>query len=220
VRVDNGAPWGPGGDLPPELALWLLGLGVEVHWNKPKQCTENGVVERSHGTLAGWAEPGTCRSADDLQTQLGHASRVQREVYPAVRGQTRTAAYPRLSDGGTAYDRAREGEQWDAQRVWRALARQVWTRRVDRVGRISVYNRPLGVGRAYAGQNVSLRFDAATQEWLIHDDAGGTLKRHPAPELSRERIVALAVSHRRPPRKRRPTAKARVLAPEGQPDAR
>jgi hypothetical protein len=29
VRVDNGYPWGTPRDLPSELALWLIGLGVE-----------------------------------------------------------------------------------------------------------------------------------------------------------------------------------------------
>jgi hypothetical protein len=29
-RVDNGVPWGSWGDLPTDLALWLIGLGVGV----------------------------------------------------------------------------------------------------------------------------------------------------------------------------------------------
>src|SRR5262249_34516179 len=32
LRVDNGYPWGNSGDLPPELALWLLGLGPGLVW--------------------------------------------------------------------------------------------------------------------------------------------------------------------------------------------
>ena len=28
LRLDNGHPWGSARDLPPELALWLVGLGV------------------------------------------------------------------------------------------------------------------------------------------------------------------------------------------------
>ena len=41
-RVDNGAPWGGRYDLPPDLALWLLGLGVELRWNPPRQPRYNG----------------------------------------------------------------------------------------------------------------------------------------------------------------------------------
>ena len=49
VRVDNGYPWGSSRDLPPELALWLIGLGVEPIWNPPAQPTRNPKVERSNG---------------------------------------------------------------------------------------------------------------------------------------------------------------------------
>src|SRR5438067_1877559 len=35
LRVDNGAPWGGWNDLPTDLALWLIGLGVDLTWNPP-----------------------------------------------------------------------------------------------------------------------------------------------------------------------------------------
>src|SRR5207244_2987294 len=49
IRVDNGLPWGSDDGLPPELACWLIGLGVEVVWNPPYRPQANGVVERSRG---------------------------------------------------------------------------------------------------------------------------------------------------------------------------
>src|ERR671934_175688 len=54
LRVDNGKPWGSWSDLPTALALWLLGLGIELHWNPPRQPQRNGVVERSQGTGKRW----------------------------------------------------------------------------------------------------------------------------------------------------------------------
>ena len=45
-RVDNGWPWGSRGDFPTELALWMIGLGIGMHWNNPHRPQENGVVER------------------------------------------------------------------------------------------------------------------------------------------------------------------------------
>ena len=73
-------------------------------------------------------------------------------------------------------------------------------RRVDQVGRISLGNRPLGVGRAWAGQDVTVRLvvQAGAPVWRIRDEQGQFLRQHPAPELSRERILALDVSRRRP----------------------
>src|SRR5262249_10523303 len=69
-RVDNGTPWGSSGDLPTDLALWLLGLAIATTANPPRRPQDNGVVERSQGTGKRWAEPGTCADATELQQRL------------------------------------------------------------------------------------------------------------------------------------------------------
>jgi len=50
LRVDNGYPWGSSGDFPPEMALWLIGLGIDRVWIAPACPQKNGVVERAQGT--------------------------------------------------------------------------------------------------------------------------------------------------------------------------
>jgi hypothetical protein len=215
LRVDNGAPWGAtGGDLPTALELWLWGLDIAVVHNRPRRCTENGRVERGHGVLGRWAEPAACADAAALQTALTAACRRQREGYPAVRGQTRATAFPALMTGGRPFDPAREAERFDETRVWAYLAGRRWRRRVDKAGQISVYNRALGVGKPWKGQTVTLQFDADAVAWVVRDDGGTELARHPAPELSRDRILALDVGHKRR------GGQPRALAPRGQPDAR
>ena len=69
-RVDNGGPWGSSGDLPPDLALWLLGLGIDVSYNDPHCPTQNGAVENSQGTGKRWAEPKQCASVKALRQGL------------------------------------------------------------------------------------------------------------------------------------------------------
>jgi hypothetical protein len=214
LRVDNGVPWGSAGDLPSALALWLIGIGVAVHHNRPRRCQENGKVERGHGVLGAWAEPATCADAAALQPALTAACRVQREQYPAVRGDSRATAFPLLMAGGRPYDPAREAALFDERRVRAYLASKRWTRRVDKVGRISVYNRALAVGRPHAGHTVTLQFDPDDAAWVVRDDRGTELARHPAPELHRDRILALDVADRRP------GAKPHDHPPEGQPYAR
>ena len=106
IRVDNGGPWGSAGDLPPDLALWLIGLGIAVHWNDPHTPTQNGVVERSQGTGRRWAEPGQCDSVAELQRRLRMMDAIQRDSYPSIGGQSRTTAFPGLRHSGRAYSRA------------------------------------------------------------------------------------------------------------------
>lgn len=206
LRVDNGAPWGSWGDLPPDLALWVIGLGVGMVWNRPRHKQGNAVVERAHGVLQRWSEPESCADAAALAQRLTALTTVQRERYPVRDGQSRVVCYPALAAGGTAFDPATEAARFDARRVWDALRRLVLTRRVDKVGRISLYNRALAVGRRWAGQAVTVRLVVQEESplWKITDAHGEAIATHPAIELSRERILNLDVSHRR---SRRPKAK-------------
>ena len=215
LRLDNGFPWGAFSALPPDLALWLLGGGIGLVWNRPRHKQGNAVVERAHGVCQRWVEPETCPSAAELQGRLDTFTALQRERYPYHGAASRLAVFPALAHRGRPYDPATATTTWDARRVWQALAHRVIRRRVDQVGRISLANRALGVDRAWAGQDVTVRLAVvdAAPVWHIHDARGTLLRQHPAPELSRERILALAVSRRRPPGKR-------SARQEGEPDTR
>lgn len=214
LRFDNGAPWAAAGkDFLPDLALWLLGWDLGVRWNRPRHKQGNAVVERDHGVLQRWAEPHTCQSAAELQARLEYFTTLQRERYPACERQSRLARYPALVAGGRPSDPASAGRQWDERRVWAWLGQQVFVRRVDKTGCLSLANRAVGVGRAWAGQEVTVRLviHARKPVWRICDAQGQRIRQQPAPELARERIVALDVSRRRPDRRQR--AKARAHAP-------
>ena len=78
------------------------------------------------------------------------------------------------------------------------------------VGRISLANRAVGVGRRWAGQEVTVRLTIPDDApvWVIHDAQRRLLRQHPAPERGGERIRTREVSHRRPGR--RVPAKPRV----------
>ena len=76
--VDNGVPWGNGGDLPPPLALWWVGLGIGIIWNHPHRPTENAKVERANGTVNRWGEPERCADFPAWKAKLQWASQVQR----------------------------------------------------------------------------------------------------------------------------------------------
>jgi hypothetical protein len=182
LRVDNGAPWGSGTDLPPDLALWVIGLDVAIRWNLPGHKQGNAVVERAHGVCQRWVEPATCPDLATLQARLDWATTLQRETYAAIAGQSRLAVYPALAAGGRPYDPEREAAQWQEQRVWAWLGRRVWTRRVDKVGRISLANHALPVGRAWAGQTVTVRLLVVEEQprRVIRDSQGHDLRQQPA----------------------------------------
>jgi transposase InsO family protein len=197
LRVDNGAPWGSTGDFPTELALWVIGLGVEMRWNAPRAPQENGVVERSQGTSGRWCEPRTCATAAELQERLDRMDRLHREVYPYREGLSRMAYFPGLAHSGRPYAPDSEETLWEWSRVAEHLPTYVLVRRVDRSGLVSLYNRGRYVGKIHQGKDVYVMYDPGRNEWFFTDLEGRQLRRQPADELSRERVMGLEVTHRR-----------------------
>jgi hypothetical protein len=197
VRVDNGGPWGSDGDWPPDLALWLLGLGIDVLWNAPHCPEQNGVVERSQGTGKRWAEPGQCATVAELQRRLQKMDAIQREAYPSISGESRAAAFPGLRHSGRRYSWSWERQNWDHRRVLEHLAGYAAQRRVDKNGDVSLYHRPHYVGCMHRGKVVYVMVDPERVQWVFADVHGRQLRVQPAEELQAKRIRTLTVANRR-----------------------
>jgi hypothetical protein len=175
------------------LALWLLGLGVAVGWIDPGQPRQNPHVERGNGVAQQWAEPASCSTRSQLQARLREECRVQRERYPAVAGRPRSEAYPGLRHSGRPFVAADERRSWDLGEVDRFLAGLTLYRRADAHGVVWIYGEPRNLGRAHGGREVRARFDPSDRQLVVSDLQGAELRRFPAPELSRARILALDV---------------------------
>jgi len=211
-RVDNGYPWATWADLPPALALWLIGLGIEVIWNHAYRPTENAKVERCNGLVASWGDPAHCADWADWEAHLAQVVQIQRERYPTAtaHGRTRLEAAPALTQRKRPYTAAAEAAQFDLVRVQQHLAAGRYPRVVSKIGQITLYGKAYRVGRAWVGEQVWLQYDPATNEWVVGSKEGQELIRHGAEQISAERICALQVSHPRPPsrKKRRPNLDA------------
>lgn len=205
LRIDNGHPWGSAGDLPTDLALWLIGLGVVPDWNPPRQPWLNPKVERNNGVTQQWVEISDCPDHATLKDRLAWAGHMQRELYPARDGRTRLETHPELTRILRPYSVETEPDLWQLSHVDAFLASRLWHRRADRYGTIWVYNRGRCLGKANAGKDVQVEFDPVTRHWAVSDASDSEpLARLLAPELTRERILSLDVGHRRPPRKKKP----------------
>ena len=113
---------------------------------------------------------------------------MQRARYRACGNKTRLEAYPALLHTARPYYQSDEPHLWQFARVQRFLAQSVWTRRVDKVGQISLFSSTYSVGRAYKGQDVNIQLDIDTHEWVIETEQGQYLKRYPCQEITPERI--------------------------------
>jgi hypothetical protein len=202
LRVDNGWPWGSGQDLPPVLSLWLLGQGCQVRWNRPGHPQENGIVERFQGLQQNWGEPERCENWQAWTERMEWVVKMQREVYPAVNGQSRMAAHPELR-ANPRRGADPPAAEWELSRVLSHLGQGRWVRQVGKKGQISLYHRPWSVGSRLAGQQVWVRLDVAAKEWVVVDGQGKEVKRREASELTAERIQALDISYVKPHQARR-----------------
>lgn len=194
LRLDNGLPWANWNDLPMALALWLVGLGIELIFNPPRRPQHNGVVEKSQDTGQRWCEPHTCTTAAELQGRLNEMDRLQREAYPSLQGRSRLAVFPELQPPPRPYTRRWEGQAWDLRRAQDYLAGFVAVRQANKQGQISIYNRRVSVGARHRRQAVVVQYDPDEQVWLLSDTDGRPLREVAAPEICRERILAVSIS--------------------------
>ena len=184
IRFDNGHPWAhPQSGVPTCLALWLLGLGIELVFGRPRQSTDNAVVERSHGVLDAWVEPELCMNQTELDQQLAKFIHIQRAVYPSCEGQARFAAYPDIHQPRQPYQRHQDPSLWQQQTVLDYVARLRFTRTVEKIGRISHFMREYSLGRAYAAQQVTVYLDVATVQWCVEDRYGEIIGRFDADQF-------------------------------------
>jgi hypothetical protein len=199
MRVDNGMPWGTQSPVPSALALWWVGLDILPIYGRPARSTDNAVVERSHGVLAQWVEPAQCADFAACQAQLTWAMHTQRARYPACGSQTRCQAYPALFANPRPYAVDQEPDLWQLSRVVAYLAQFHFQRKVEKLGQLTLFANSYGVGRAYSRQVVEVQLDAHTAEWVIRNDFGQEIRRHPNQELSYHQISHLQLGKRRKP---------------------
>lgn len=199
IRVDNGAPWGGWSDVPPALAVWRLGLGMAILWNRPRHYA---VVERGHGVRPRWVDVSTGHSAAAVPARRDAFVVLRRERSPACDGQSRMAASPGLAHRGRPYDPAHEARQWEARPVWAWLAARVFPP-PGGPGRTPLVGGP-GAGR---GPGVGPAGG--------HRPPGGVSRPTPVGDSRRRRFPAAPPPH---PRTRlRPHPRAECGAPPGPP---
>lgn len=184
---------------PTRLSLWWLGLGIEHRLIPPRTPKRNGTVERSHRTL----DERTLRDrefegADDLQQQVdADWSELNAECPSRAKGchgQPPLVAHPELLIPRRPYRPEWETALFDLTRVDAYLAQQSWVRVVSQVGQVSLGGCRYGLGVAWAGQTVSIHFEAATREFVFTQLRPERKRDLRQPELAPVRLAAQGLS--------------------------
>jgi transposase len=170
--------------FPTRLTLWWVGLGIEPRWIR-RSPRENGSVERAHRTLGERTLSGrTFPAGPQLQAQVDADWDELNCQCPSratgCHGQPPVVAHPDLRWPKRLYDPVYEEELFDLQRIDTYLATFTWTRNVNSQGRLSLGNQRYGLGRAWAGKSVSIRFVPDQRAFVFTD-----LAAQPEPAITR-----------------------------------
>jgi hypothetical protein len=79
---------------------------------------------------------------------------------------------------------------FDLDRVWAGLAQTRVERSVDTQGKLSVGDRPLGLGSRWAERTVVVTFDATRRVAVVRDKQEHVLSEHPLPWLTEDWLWA------------------------------
>jgi transposase InsO family protein len=199
IQTDRERVYGrpPTEAFPTLFTLWLVGLGVEHHFTRPGQATDQAHVEREHRTLFDWLEePQPLPNLDALQSALDEARYMHNYVLPSNAGNCQNRppmeVHPEVLRPLRSYHLAAELALFDLARVDRFLARFTWSYKVSKVGQVSIADHTYSVGIAHAGKQVDVRFDPQNRHFVFHDgQTGRSIKRCPAKGLDVATITGL-----------------------------
>jgi hypothetical protein len=183
--------------FPTLFTLWLQGLGIDHHFTRPGQATDQAHVERGHRTWNDWLmQP---QPTPDLKTycvQLAKARYMHNEVLRSragdCRGRAPYQAHPEVRIPIRPFVPEAELLLFSLSRVDRFLAQFVWQHKVTTSGQVSIGESVYYVGKVHAGKQVTVRFDPKDRHFVFtHPQTGKELKRCPSKGLDVRTITGL-----------------------------
>ena len=178
--------------FPTLLHLWLIALGVPLHFGRYGRATDQGMTERSHrlwdgqvireATFAHWQAlyDALYQRRDFLNTILPCAS---------LDGQPPLVAYPQARHSGRPYRLEWEAELLDPRRIDAYLAQGRWFRRIADNGIISLGGTVYNVGRKWKRQDIEVTYDPDSRQFCCFDAAAQLLKTFPLRDISIESLI-------------------------------
>jgi hypothetical protein len=178
--------------FPTLLHLWLVALGVTLHFGRYGRATDQGMTERSHQL---WSNQ-VIREATFVDWQALYDSLYQRRHFlnsilpcASLDGQPPLVAYPQARHSGRPYRLEWEAELLDLGRIDAYLGRGRWFRRIADNGIISLGGTVYNVGRKWKQQQIEVTYDLNNRQFCCFDAAAQLLKTFPLQGISIESLM-------------------------------
>lgn len=183
--------------FPTLFTLWLVGLGIQHHFGRPNQPTDQPQVERGHRTLFDWmAQPDPIANLGTLQIDLDTARYKHNAVLSSQAGDCQGGiplqVHPEVLRVQRPYHPTAELNLFSLAHVDQFLSQFTWQYKVSAVGQIPIHDYSYSVGMTHAGKTIDVRFDPRTREFIFSDaQTTQEIRRHPARGLDIATITGL-----------------------------
>ncbi len=157
--------------FPSRLHLWLIALGVEVHYIEKPPPLEHARIERNHQTMSAQAILGqSWETPAALQAEMDRRRTFLNQIYPsrALWYQAPLEACPEAHHSGREYRPEWEEELLDMERVKALLATGKWFRETNRYGELFMSMQRYNASIAWKNTTVELTFDPHSLELVCH----------------------------------------------------
>jgi transposase InsO family protein len=191
VFYDNTTP----SPFPTRLHLWLVALGVEVHFTRKRCPTDHAIVERTHQTMTNQALIGqTWADQAELWAGLDGRREVLNTQLPtrALAGQAPLVAYPGAERSGRDYRPEWEEGMLDLDRLYRYLAQGRWFRRARGSGVMQLGGYRYYVGRQWSETTIEVTFSPGTVSFLCRPEGSESEISLPAQGLTKPDLMGEA----------------------------
>ena len=161
--------------FPTRLHLWLIALGIDLCFSRPRMPTDQALVERSHQFWEQQCLQGQSYSSwDDLFAALQERRNFINQNLPcaSLDHQPALVVFPEAAHSGRLYRPEYEHELLDLSRIWQSLAKGHWFRLLSSVGTFSIGAQIYYLDYSLAGQHIELTFDPDLCASGCQNDAG------------------------------------------------
>jgi hypothetical protein len=173
VFYDNTCP----SPFPTRLHLWLLALGVDVHFTRKRQPTDHAKIERTHQTMTlqtllgqHWPDQTALWAGLDARRAMLNQHIPSRVLH----GQAPLQAYPEAVHSGRSYRPEWEAEMLDLNQVFEYLAAGRWFRHVKPNGVFGIGGYDYSIGKRFRNRTLELTFNPAHGAFVIQPEGSDT----------------------------------------------
>lgn len=161
INVDNGNPWGSLFDCAryTKLSVWLLKLGIDVSYSRPRHPQTNGKCERFHRTLKSELLQSTYfKSLSDIQKAFDQWRHIYNWERPHE-GIGMSTPSDRYHMSYRPYQEA--SEEYD-------YAEDYIVKKADCRGRLHLNSRQVFIGMPFSGENIGIRESLQNKQFEIY----------------------------------------------------